>query len=541
MATNRPIVRSRRLDPEPMVRGDGSSRAALHAPHCMPLEPRTVMSAVMPLDTPGGAPGIAGPVAPPAPIIEASRSLVTASGSASGSMGDWGSLLRLDALRGDARFSGVSGSGLSTVIIDTGIDRDHVFFGGDADGNGVSDRIVYQWDFADNDADASDRHGHGSNVASITGASDATYGGVAPGVSIIALKVFGDSGGSSFSTIERALQWVVSNVSKYNISSVNLSVGDGKNYASTQRLYGISDEIEKLSKASVKVVAAAGNSYYQFNSPGVSYPAADPNVIGVGAVFSVTGGDWSSPSGAQAWGIGADEVTPFTQRHPSLTPIFAPGAPMVGAGASGGLVAMAGTSQAAPVVAGAAALADQIAMQYLGRKLTPAEFKKVITQGGVNIKDGDNENDNVKNTGASYKRLDFKGMADGIVAMAPKKTVAASTAPKATTPAQTPAKTPASTPTAPTSKTTVAAKTPATDPKKAQPVSRIAARRASVASETPVAMSARPDVSEAAASRRLGARLDLAGSVAQSRMTGAMHLTAQTRWTFAGLSSVRVG
>jgi len=31
---------------------------------------------------------------------------------------------------------------------------DHPFFGPDADHNGVADRIVFQWDFADNDADA---------------------------------------------------------------------------------------------------------------------------------------------------------------------------------------------------------------------------------------------------------------------------------------------------------------------------------------------------------------------------------------------------
>ena len=40
------------------------------------------------------------------------------------------------------------------------------------DGDGQADRIVYQHDFADNDYDASDHNGHGSNVASIAASSD---------------------------------------------------------------------------------------------------------------------------------------------------------------------------------------------------------------------------------------------------------------------------------------------------------------------------------------------------------------------------------
>ena len=42
----------------------------------------------------------------------------------------------------------MDGSGQSIVILDTGIDLDHPFFGPDLDGDGVSDRIVYHYDFA---------------------------------------------------------------------------------------------------------------------------------------------------------------------------------------------------------------------------------------------------------------------------------------------------------------------------------------------------------------------------------------------------------
>ena len=122
----------------------------------------------------------------------------------------------------DPRFAGVDGRGYSVVVLDSGIDLNHPFFGPDADDNGVADRIVYQRDFSDLDNDASDRHGHGSHVSSIVGSSDPQLPGMAPGVNIIALKVFGDNGAGNFAQLEQALQWVAANVAQYNIVSINM-------------------------------------------------------------------------------------------------------------------------------------------------------------------------------------------------------------------------------------------------------------------------------------------------------------------------------
>jgi hypothetical protein len=121
------------------------------------------------------------------------------------------SLIRLTNFRADGRFTGIDGTGFSVAILDTGIDLNHPMFGPDADANGVADRIRYQWDFADNDADASDVNGHGSNVSSIAAGNDATNSGMAPGAGIIALKVFKNNGSGLFSYIENALKWVVAN------------------------------------------------------------------------------------------------------------------------------------------------------------------------------------------------------------------------------------------------------------------------------------------------------------------------------------------
>jgi uncharacterized delta-60 repeat protein len=327
-------------------------------------------------------------------------------------------LINLNAMRSDPRFAGIDGHGYSVAILDTGIDLNHPFFGPDADNNGVADRIVYQHDFADNDNDASDVNGHGSNVASIAAGQDATYSGMAPGANIIALKVFSDSGSGLFSYIEQALQWCVANAATYNIAAVNMSLGDSQNWATSQQLYGISDELAALAAKNVIVVSAAGNDYFKFQTQGVSYPAADPNSLAVGAVYDANVGGISYANGARDNTTAADRVASFSQRSTALLDVFAPGAIITGANATGGLSSYTGTSQASPHIAGLAVLAQQLAVQLLGRRLTPSEFTDVLRNSAVTINDGDDENDNVTNTGADYPRVDALALAGAIYDMA---------------------------------------------------------------------------------------------------------------------------
>ncbi|HYD01133.1 MAG TPA: S8 family serine peptidase [Phycisphaerales bacterium] len=331
-------------------------------------------------------------------------------------------LMGLTQMWDDPRFSAFRGGGMRTVVLDTGINLSSPFFGPDADGNGVADRIVYQYDFANSDADATDLMGHGSNVASATASSDPTYGGVAPEADIIALRVFNDAGQGSFLWLERGLQWVVAHAAEYNIASVNMSLGDGRFWSSNVSLYNIGDELASLAAMGVIVTAAAGNGYHDGGSrEGLSYPAADPNVVSVGAVYGQSGGGFSYAGGAIATTSPAGALTPFTQRGPTLD-ILAPGAPIVGAGAGAGLSVMHGTSQAAPQIAGLALLAQEMATTLLGRRLGVDEFRDLLAGTASIVVDGDDENDNVVNTGDSFPLVNALAMAEAIWGM---RTVAA--------------------------------------------------------------------------------------------------------------------
>jgi RNAse (barnase) inhibitor barstar len=322
------------------------------------------------------------------------------------------SVIRLIDLQGlwqNPQFANIKGGGLSTVVIDTGIDLNHPFFGPDGDGNGIADRIVYQYDFADNDTDASDRTGHGSHVASIAAQ-------IAPDANLIVLKVFKDSSTGSFAYLEKALQWVNQNVSTYNIASVNLSLGDGLNWNSANSRYGIGDELTAISAQNVIVAAAAGNNYYQNSGdPGLAYPAADPNTISVGALWS---GDFGGPqrfgNGAIDYTTAIDRIASFSQRDQNQLDIFAPGIFISGANATGGTQSLGGTSQATPFVSGIAVLAQQIALEKLGRKLNVAEFRQLLATSSFTVKDGDDENDNVANTGFSYPQIDLLNLANEV-------------------------------------------------------------------------------------------------------------------------------
>ncbi|MBM3993014.1 MAG: hypothetical protein FJ303_02495 [Planctomycetes bacterium] len=292
------------------------------------------------------------------------------------------------------------GTGYSVAVIDTGIDYNHASLGG---GFGVGRRVVAGWDFVNNDADPMDDNGHGTHVAGIIGSSSANYSGVAPDVNLIALKVLGKDGSGTFGNVEKALQWIAANRAKYNIVAVNMSLGAG-NYTVNPYTF-LEDEFTSLKNGGVFISVAAGNSFYTYKSAaGLDYPAISQQVVSVGAVYN---GDF----GAVAWASGArdittapDRIASFSQRGSALT-IMAPGAMINSTYLNNTWKLMAGTSMAAPVVAGASVLIHQ-AMDAMKLTANQDTIVALMKQTGSNVVDGDDENDNVTNTGLTFKRLD---------------------------------------------------------------------------------------------------------------------------------------
>lgn len=348
------------------------------------------------------------------------------------------SLLGLDRLRADDRFAGYDGAGQAVVVIDSGINADHVAFG---------DRVVFTDDFSREADGAEDRAGHGTLVASVIGSAHPDYPGAAPGVDIVALQVLGRAGyGTLQRDLVKPLDWVIDNAAAYNITAVNLSIEDFRNIPGTETFGVLRAQFARLAEMGVVVAVAAGNAYAAHDSrtvtrggaevevpapaPGANSLAADPNVIAVGAVWSQTDEkanakpwEWrpnAPESDATDFLPTADRLVASSQRHDRMGMIFAPGAVIEGAGIDGdaGYGSSRGTSFAAPYIAGFVPVAQQIAMDRIGRMLTPGEFHALLLDSARTITDEDADGtfDDVANLGpdAPLKRARLFALAEAI-------------------------------------------------------------------------------------------------------------------------------
>lgn len=307
-------------------------------------------------------------------------------------------LIGLDRVRTTYPYTG---AGYTVAIIDTGIDYNHSALGG-----GWGNRVIAGWDFVGNDSNPMDENGHGTHVAGIIGSSNATYRGIAPDVNFVALRVLDANGNGTFGAVEDALRWVINHQQQYNIVAVNMSLGAGS-YSYNPYSF-LEDEFQALVNKGVFIAASSGNSFYTYNSmQGIGYPSISPNVVSVGAVWDANVGSVTWSSGAKDFTTAPDRITSFTQRGPMLD-LLAPGAYITAPYRGGGYATMAGTSMAAPAVAGAAVLLHQ-ALDATGQHSLANQnyIRSLMRNTGVNVVDGDDENDNVQNTGLTFKRLDL--------------------------------------------------------------------------------------------------------------------------------------
>ncbi|NEQ70623.1 MAG: S8/S53 family peptidase [Symploca sp. SIO2D2] len=196
-----------------------------------------------------------------------------------------------------------------------------------------------------------------------------------------------------------------------------MSLGDGQNYTDDTPFSNdeIRLKIQALRNEKVAVVIAAGNDFFVHSSQqGMSYPAILRESVSVGAVYDSSEGGFSYRSGASTSQSAPDRITPFSQRlHETVNPItrteiFAPGAPITSSGILDDQAESTqhGTSQAAPVTAGVILLLQEYYLRLTGSLPSVDDLEIYLRAGGVVINDGDDEQDNVTNTGLNFLRID---------------------------------------------------------------------------------------------------------------------------------------
>jgi serine protease AprX len=235
---------------------------------------------------------------------------------------------------------------------------------------------------------AGDGRGHGTFVAGIAAGDLAGKSGAAPGAKLVSLDVMDDQGMARTSDVIAAADWILANKAKYGIRVANFSLHSS---VANSFMYDPLDRaVERLWFNNVVVVVAAGNYGRPDGPSGVPYaPGNDPFVLTVGA--SDTGKSVSANDDVAApWSAYGYTLDGFAK--PDLA---APGRYMIGPVpvtstlyaerpdhvVEPGYMELSGTSFAAPIVSGVAALvlgrhpeytADQVkAALLLGAKPMP--------------------------------------------------------------------------------------------------------------------------------------------------------------------------
>ncbi|WP_344417059.1 S8 family serine peptidase [Amycolatopsis minnesotensis] len=233
--------------------------------------------------------------------------------------------------------SGFTGKSVKVAVLDTGVDAGHPDLAG---------KVLEARDFSGGQ-DATDRHGHGTHVASTIAGSGAASGGrfkgVAPDAGLLVGKVLGDDGSGGWAEIISGMEWAADQGAKV----INLSIGGDD----AEGIDPLEEAVNRLTRdKGVLFVIAAGNEGEK-GAGTVGSPGSADAALTVGAVDR------------------ADALAPFSSKGPRVgdnavkPEITAPGVGIVAAKAGGApgdpYQAMSGTSMATPHVAGAAALLAQ--------------------------------------------------------------------------------------------------------------------------------------------------------------------------------------
>jgi subtilisin family serine protease len=242
----------------------------------------------------------------------------------------WG----LKRVGGPASWIAGTGSGVDIAIIDSGLDTGFGTTNPDFAGK-IADGINLLVDASP--GDISDPYGHGTHVAGIAAAAannGVGVAGVAPGARLIIVKALNALGTGSESIVAQGIRWAVDSGAEI----VSMSLGDSAPRGAQADPLG--EAVAYAQSHGVLVVAAAGND----GAAQAWWPAAYPGVVAVGATDQL---DRRASFSSFATRADGSSVVVLSAPGTYILSWYRP---------SGSLAYLSGTSMAAPIVAGAAAV-----------------------------------------------------------------------------------------------------------------------------------------------------------------------------------------
>ena len=250
-----------------------------------------------------------------------------------------------DTVDSYAAWGVTTGKGVTVAVIDTGVKANH---------EDLPNLRRVEVTNGKDSLGLDDATGHGTHVAGIIGAAMGNGkggAGIAPGATILSLRVVNAAGYIYDSALIAALRTAVKNGAQI----VNISIGGTAYNAVFQKV------INEATEAGVTVVAAMGND----GTNCLNYPAGYDNVIGVVSVDRTN--NRASGSSYGTWGD-----------------VAAPGAAVWSTTYNGSYSPKSGTSMASPVVAGVAALYKSVHPDATPAQIT-ARLKATATRGGSDL------------------------------------------------------------------------------------------------------------------------------------------------------------
>lgn len=283
----------------------------------------------------------------------------------------------------DAWRRGFTGQGVDIALIDTGITP----VAGISSPNQVVNGPDLSFDSQQENLRYLDLYGHGTHLAGIIAGRDEgtsardSFSGVAPGSRIVNVKVGNAVGATDVSQVIAAIDWVVQHRKSNGLNIRVLNLAFNTDSTQSYTLDPLAHAAEVAWRHGIFVVVAAGNN----GARGISQPALDPFVVAVGAddtnntldVSDDVIPDWSARGNGRR---DPDLVAPGR----SIASLRVPGSfvdeRFPEAREDGRFLRGSGTSQAAAVLSGAAALIIQ-----QRPAIKPDQLKALMTSATVAI------------------------------------------------------------------------------------------------------------------------------------------------------------